>query len=165
MAHSPETKAQVRASYIYERLSIEDAATKHGVSKSAAQAWKRIACSEGDDWDKARAAHSLSKGGIESVNAVVLEDFMLQFKATIEAVKDGDYDAMQKTNALAKLADSYSKITNSVAKTSPTISKLAIAMQVINLLADFIKEKYPDQLPVFVEMLQQFGQEICKEFG
>jgi hypothetical protein len=38
-------------------------------------------------------------------------------------------------------------------------------MQVINLLADFIKEKYPDQLPVFVEMLQQFGQEICKEFG
>lgn len=165
MAHSPETKAQVRASYIYDRLSIEEAAVKHGVSKSAAQAWKRTDCGKGDDWDKPRAAHALSKGGIESVNAAVLEDFILQFKTTIEAIKDGDYDGMQKTDALAKLADSYSKITNSVAKTSPKISKLAVAMQVINLLADFIKEKYPDLLPAFVEILQPFGQEICKEFS
>lgn len=49
-AISPETKAQVKASY-FQGLSLADAAAKHGVSARAAQQW-----SASESWAKLKAA-------------------------------------------------------------------------------------------------------------
>lgn len=165
MAHTPETVKAVRGSFIHERLPLPVAATKHGVSYSSAQAWKKKALEEGDDWDKARSAALMAAGGLGDVTNQIIEAFTLLFQNTITDIQDGDYTALQKTEAISRLSDSYSKMMKSAGNSNPKISKLAIAMEVLSEQANFIKLNYPDDIERFSRILEPFGERICEVFG
>lgn len=167
MAHGIETKRALRAAFVYQSLGLEAAAERADVSFGTASRWKREAKAEGDDWDKARSAKMMSAEGTEAIMQTVLEEFILIFKSGIAELKEGKEGAapispIARAEAIVKLSDGFSKVMSIARKGSPEINKLAIGMDVIKLFADFIAERYPQHAPIFIEILEPFGQHLSQ---
>lgn len=165
MAHPQEIRRAVRTAYIRERLPLEAAAEKHGVSYATARTWKNKAKQDGDHWDKARVAGRMAEGGLGDVTAQVLEDFALLFQSTLEEIKTHDGDPIEKSEAISRLADAYTKTMKAAGGGNSKIAQLAVAMKVLEELAKFIREQHPEQLETFVLLLEPFGQRVSEVFG
>lgn len=164
MAHSQSTKDDLRKKYIFEGLSLAMAAVMCEVSYPTAQRWKNQAADANDNWDKVKTAHSMAGGDLEDMSRQILTDFIIQFKATMEMVKDTqEILPSQRVEMLTSLADAYTKTIASSRKILPETSKLAIALQVLELLAKYIQEHKPDLLIEFMSVLDPFGDLISKE--
>lgn len=161
MAHPQKTRDGLRRTYVHDRMSLDVAATMWGVSYATAQRWKRTAAAAGDDWDKQQTAQLISGGGIEDVARQVLTGLVMQFQATMEAVQtDTDIKPAAKVQMLASLADAYNKTVSASKRVLPETSALATAMEVIQKLASFVREHYPQHSQAFAEILEPFGQEL-----
>jgi len=166
MAYSEETRRALRSAYVYQALSLEAAAQRIGVAFGTASRWKRDAKTEGDDWDRARAAARLSSEGAESVTQAVLEEFVTLFQSTMASIKaDDKASGLAKAEALSRLSDAYNKTMSAVAKGSPKLNKLAVAMEVLQKLAGFIAERYPQHANALLEVLEPFGEYVTQELG
>ncbi len=165
MAHDDEVRRSVRASYIYEQLPLERAASKAHVPSSTATRWKRKAKSEGDDWDKVRAAHMLASGGTDEVARQVLSDYLVQHKTLLDEIRDGELSAKDKATILASLADSYNKTVAACRRVMPETNELAVALEVLGLFGDYVRQYYPNQAAVLLEILEPFGHELSKHYG
>ncbi|WP_141749131.1 DUF1804 family protein, partial [Eikenella sp. HMSC071B05] len=64
-----------------------------------------------------------------------------------------------------ELADAYNKTVAANARILPETSKLATALEVVELLVQFVSEKHPKQLGALAEVLEPFGAEVEKRFG
>ncbi len=163
MAHKPEIKSASRSAYVYEALTLEQIAERHGISVHTVGRWKRDAKNTGDDWDRARGAARLSGQGSEAVTAAVLEDFVLLFQATIADLKeDPEIKAIARVEAISRLTDAYNKTMSAAAKSSPKLNKLSVAMETIQQLSSFIRSDYPHLVEGFAEMLESFGRKISE---
>jgi hypothetical protein len=165
LAHTPETKHAVRLSYVYDRQPLAEAGARHGVSYATVQAWKRAAKANGDDWDKARTAGRMAAGTLGDMTQEILEDFAILFKSTMTDIKDGDFNGLEKAEAISRLSDSYTKTMKAAAGGNPKIAKLSVAMEVLSELAAFIKQEYPDDLPVLIKILEPFGVRVSEVFS
>lgn len=166
MAHSPEIRDRVRRLYVFERLGLEMAALQCGVSMSTAGRWKREAQDSGDDWDKLRGAAILAGGGIEAVARAALVGFMTQYQTTMDALNENpDIPAEKKVAMLASLADSFNKTVSASKRVLPETSQLATAMEVVQRLATFIREKHTKHAQAFIEVLEPFGEELARAYG
>lgn len=166
MAHSPEIVQAVRGSYVFERLPLPVAAAKHDVSYSSAQAWKKKAFEAGDDWERARSAALMAAGGLGDATNQILDGFTILFQTAIQKVQDDENQTAEDMVAsLARLSDSYAKMLTSAGKSNPKISKLAIAMEVLNEEAALIKAEFPDDVERFAKILDRLGPRICEVFG
>lgn len=166
MAHPPESKRAVRDSYVVAKLDLQQAALKHEVPFDTARKWKTSAAAAGDDWDKSRAAHSLTASGAGTIAQLVLHDFLIMYQATVEEVKSAtDVGAMDKATVLAKLADSFQKMMSSVAKAAPDLGRFAVATELLSDLADFVAREYPDHRASLLEILEPFGAFVARKYG
>lgn len=166
MAYSEETRRALRSAYVHQALSLEAAAQRIGVAFGTASRWKRDAKTEGDDWDRARAATRLSSEGAEAVTQAVLEEFVTLFQNTMAGLKADDKTSpLSKAEALSRLSDAYHKTMSAVAKGSPKLNKLAVAMEVLQDLAEFITAEYPAHAAAFVEILEPFGERLTRKYG
>lgn len=164
MAHSQATKDDLRKKYIFDGLSLAMAAVMTEVSYPTAQRWKNVAADAGDDWDKVKLAHSMAGGDFEDMSRQILTDFIIQFKATMELIKTTEgVLPSHRVEMLTSLADAYNKTIASSRKILPETSKLAIALQVLELLAKHIQEHKPELLIEFMSVLEPFGRLIEKE--
>jgi hypothetical protein len=164
MAHEDAKRQAVRAAYVFDRLPLEQAATKAGVPQSTAARWKRAGRAAGDDWDKLRAANLLAGEGMENVARQMLADYVVQHKALMDIINtDPELGAAQKVDMLASLADSFNKTVAASRRVLPETDKLATALGVINKLSDFIRERFPQHAAAFVEILEPFGEVLAKE--
>ncbi len=166
MAHPKETRDALRRAYVLDRQSLEVAAAMFGVSYGTARRWKQQAEAEGDDWDRAQSAQLLAGSGLEDVARQVLAGLVTQFQATMEAVQvDADIKPAVKVQLLASLADAYNKTVSASKRVLPETSALATAMEVLQRLASFIRERFPQHTQAFAEVLEPFGDVIAKELG
>lgn len=164
MAHSQSTKDDLRKKYIFEGLSLAMAAVMCEVSYPTAQRWKNQAADANDNWDKVKVAHTMAGGDFEDMSRQILTDFIIQFKATMDMVKTTEQILpSQRVEMLTSLADAYNKTIASSRKILPETSKLAVALQVLELLAKYIQEHKPDLLIEFMSVLDPFGDLIAKE--
>lgn len=143
-------------------MSLQQAAEFNDVNYQTARTWKKKSLEDGDDWDKARAASRMAGGAIGDMTAEVLEDFAVLFQSTISEVKDGEYTALQKAEVISRLSDAYTKTMKAAGGANPRIAKLAVAMQVIEEFAGYIRKNSPQDLQRFVALLEPFGQHISK---
>ena len=112
---------------------------------------------------KAQSAQLLAGGGLEDVARQVLAGLVTQFQATMEAVQvDADIKPAVKVQLLASLADAYNKSISASKRVLPETSSLATAMEVIQRLAAFIREQFPQHVQAFAEILEPFGEVIAK---
>jgi hypothetical protein len=166
MAHGPEVRAALRAAYIYEMQGLEAAAQRLDISFASASRWKRESKEAGDDWDKARAAARLAGQGADNVTREVLEDFVILFQSTITQLKtDPDVPALDKAEALSRLSDAYYKTMRATAANNPKLNKLAVAMEVLQLLVKFIRDDHPQHIESLLDVLEGFGAKVTEVFG
>ena len=163
MAHDQATKDKLRRLYIFERLSLEIAAGQCGVSFATARRWKDKAETAGDNWEKLRAAHTMAGTDLEDIARQLLTDLVLQFKATMDALDREDIPASERVTLLTSLSDSYNKAISANKKLLPETSRLAVALEVLEKLADWLKTKRPELLGAFLDELEPFGAMLEKE--
>ncbi len=166
MAHGQEVRDRLRRAYVFNGLSLEVAAAQCGVSFGTARRWKSDAAEDGDDWDKLRAAHTLAGGGLEDVARAVLTGLVVQYQATIESVQSAeDISPADKVQMLASLADAFNKTVAASKRVLPETSQLATAMDVLQKLGEFVRERYPKHAMAFVEILEPFGEVLTRHYG
>jgi hypothetical protein len=165
MAHAPEVRQAVRRSYVIERLPLEAACEKHQVSYHTGRNWKRVDKEAGDDWDRARAASRMAAGGLGDLTTQVLEEFALLFQATMEQIGSGEYDGLQKAEAMSRLADAYTKTVKAAGGGDSKIARLAVAMEVLEKLVAFVQLHYPQQGAALLEVLEPFGEELSRAYA
>lgn len=165
MAHDSATRDAVRRAYVYDRQPIESAADAAGVSKNTARRWKRISKEQGDDWDRARNASRLAAGGLGDITTSVLEDFALLFQSTLDELKIADTDPLKKADSIAKLSDAYVKTMRAAGGGDKQIAKLAIAIEVIELLTQYVRKHKPELAQDWAEVLQPFGATLSSHFS
>lgn len=166
MAHPDETRRAVRAAYVFDQLGLEIAAVKCDVPVATARRWKSEAKRAGDDWDKARSAQMIAGGGIEDVVRQTLAVVVQQVQATVESIQAAeDMDPATKVQMLASLADAYNKLMAVSKRLMPETDKLAVAMDVIQRLGEYVAKRKPALAGEFVELLEPFGDEIARAYG
>lgn len=165
MAHSPEKRADVRRSYVGERLPLDAAAEKHGIAYNTARHWKRQAKEQGDDWDRARSAARMAAGGLGDLTTQVLEEFALLFQTTMEEVGSSEVDGIQKAEAMSRLADAYTKTVKAAGGGDSKIGKLAVAMEMLERQVTFVQQHYPQHANALLEVLEPFGEELSRAYA
>jgi hypothetical protein len=166
MAHAQEIKTAVRGSYIYERLSLEQAAAKHDVPVATIRRWKGMAAAVGDDWDKARGAAALSTSGAGMIAQIVLADYLTVHQVTMEQLKEStDIPALDKAEAISRLSDAFHKTMAAVAKAAPDLGRYALATELLQLLAVFVREKFPQHAEALAEVLEPFAGHVAERYG
>lgn len=162
MAHGEETRRAVRAGYVFDQLTLDAAATRAGVPEATAKRWKREAREAGDDWDRARSAQMIAGGGIEDVVRQTLAVIVQQTQATVDAIQAADnMPAADKVQMLTSLADAYNKLMSASKKLMPETDAMAIRLDTVKRLGEFIRAKYPRHGAAFVEVLEPFAAELA----
>lgn len=166
MAHPPETQAKLRAAYVYDRLSLDGAADKSGVSIATARRWKREAEASGDDWERARSAARLAGDGTQTIAQLILDDYLLLHQATVEGVKsDPDVPPIQKAEVLSRLADAFTKTMAAVGKASPQLNRLGVATDVLQRLSRYVAQVHPHHAEALLEVLEPFAAELSRDYA
>lgn len=165
MAHAPEVRNAVRRSYVMERLPLEAACEKHGVSYNTGRIWKRKAKDDGDDWDKARAAARMAAGGLGELTTQVLEEFALLFQSTMEQIGEAEVSALDKAEAMSRLADAYTKTMKAAGGGDQKLAKLSVAMEMLERFVAFVQERYPQHAQALLEVLEPFGEELSRVYA
>lgn len=166
MAHPVEKRVIVRAAYVYQRQPLPVAAAAAEVSLGAARRWKAEAEHAGDDWDKARSVASLADTGRATIVQGVINDYLVLHQATVEALKeDKDVSALERAEALSRLADAFTKIMTAAGKASPEMGRLAVATDVIKRLSDYVGAHAPKLAGDFLELLEPFAAELARAYG
>ncbi|MGU9776178.1 DUF1804 family protein [Salmonella enterica] len=168
MAYPPETRDQLRRAYVFDGLSLELAAARLGIAYGTAQRWKQDAEKGGDNWEKHRNARLLAGGSIEELARGMLTGLILQYQKTMEDLTLGaasDISAADRVKLLSSLSDAFNKAVASSKRVLPETSRLAVALEVIQLLTVFIKERYPQHLQAFADILEPFGGELEQKFN
>lgn len=165
MAHSQSVQQELRRLYIFEKFSLAKASELLNIDLSTASRWKRVALKKGDDWDKVAAAATFAGGELEDIAKTILTDLVVQYKSTIVALQNSeDLSAKDKVGLLASLSDSYNKTIAASRRILPQTSQLATVLEVLEELGNFIHNKKPDLLPVFSEVLADFGEIMAKKY-
>lgn len=165
MAYSKETRAKARALYVFSRYSLPTIAVSLDVAAGTIARWKADARGSGDDWDIARSAATMQGEGFDKLVSDAVEGFTVMFQATMEQIQQAeDMMPSDKAKMMASLADSFNKMINSAGRASPNLSKLGIATEVLQKLAEFIRENFPKHQDAFLEVLEPFGLEVAKAY-
>lgn len=166
MAHATEKRTQLRGLFVYQRLPMETACKKVGLPKSTGNRWKQEAKDHGDDWDTARAAVAMGDESFRQLSVKLLEDYLIQHQATMDMLKEAkDMGPMDRADVLASMSDSFNKTMASFKRLAPEINRQAVALDVMQRLAQFAQRKFPQVVPALLELLEPFGEEIAKAYG
>lgn len=163
MAKSADVRAQVRKSYVFDRLSLEQSAKLAAVAYTTAKRWKEKAAAEGDDWDKLRSAATLAGGDVEQLSQQILTEMLVQFNAVLEQIKaNTEMPATTRVDLLSSLMDNIHKSLAAMRKFLPEANSLSIGMTVLRGLVEFVQERFPQHGPALVEILEPFGDVLPK---
>lgn len=162
MAYDDDTRRKVRAAFVFDQLDLTLASSKHGVPYDTARRWKREALAAGDDWERARSAQMIAGGGLEEVSRQTLAVVVQQVQAVVEAIQQADDMTPQtKVELLASLADAYNKLMASSRRLMPETDALAIRMDTLKRLGEFVRVKFPRHAAAFAELLEPFAVELA----
>lgn len=165
MAYDQTTRGKVRSKYL-QGMPLATAADVCKVPYNTARNWKRQAIDEGDDWDLAKNAKRMSKGGMEEMANEVLGGLAEQFLATIEAIKaDPKMDAAKRADILVKLMDGYNKAISAASRAMPNGNRLAVVMDVVKFFTVYIGQHNPKLQKQFIEIFEAASRDLAVEFG
>lgn len=163
MAHSPDKKIKLRAAYI-GGLPLEAAADKVGVPLPTARNWFREARAIGDDWDAfQKASLVVAGGGVEQALGRIIAAALLRCEALLESTAAGD--PAEAVKAMGVLGDTVSKLRAASKGMMPEADRLAISMDVLKRLGEFVRSKHPRHVAAFAEILEPFADDLTRHHG
>ena len=134
MAHDEKTKAYVRRYYVFDCLTLEQAA------------------------EKAKVSYNTARRGMLTTFVIYFEKTMEELRHA------EDLPVSDKAKLIQGLGDSYSKMVASSKRLLPEVSELATAWKVIEMVTNLIKTKHPDLLPTFLSVLDDLENIVKQEF-
>lgn len=162
MARDPAERVSLRALYL-KGLSLEVAAQQCNIPLGTARNWKRYALEAGDDWDKLRSAQLLAGGDIEEVMRRVLSAMVLKTEATLEQLHTAEgIPLAEQVQLITSLGDSLNKMQAALRRMMPETDALAVRLDTLKRLAEFVRTKFPASAPALVEVLEAFGEEVAR---
>lgn len=166
VAYTTEDRQKVRSAYVFECLSFEQVAQFTDIPVQTVRRWAKQARDKGDDWDRLRDAHLISGGGANNAARAGITGLMVLIRSTIDRLNnDKELSPIDAAKAIASVTDSLHKVTSASKKLLPEVSELVTAMEVIQELSEYIQTKHKSALPLFVEILPEFGAHIEKKYG
>lgn len=166
MAYSAKVRRQARDLFIQHRSTIPAISVTLDVPEGTLTRWKAEAKKSGDDWDLARSAAVMANDGFDSVVSSAVESFTIMFQTTMEQIQEAhDLEPAAKVKLMASLSDAFNKMISAAGRASPSLSKLAIASEVLTKLADYIHDEFDEHAEAFVEILEPFGLVIAKAYS
>ena len=163
MAYSREIQQAVYAAYVYDRLPLQQAATRSGVAFETACRWRNKAKNGPTDWDKARGVHALSDQSFDQLGRVLLHDYLLQHQAVMDTLKNSpDMPPLERVAAITSLADAFNKTLHSLKKLLPDLDEAATATGIIDQLRQFTQAEFPDDLIRIMAILEAFGPHLAE---
>ena len=108
---------------------------------------------------------------MQKIAARFMEDFVRLYRRTVEDLNarldDPDIvvDPIETANALAKMADAFTKTTKSVMSSAPTYGKLAIGHEVIEEFTQYLRDHHKDKMRDWVKILPGFARRIAEVFA
>lgn len=161
-----ETRTKARALYVTGRLSLVVIAQELGIDRRTVGRWKSEAKGEGDDWDTARAAAVMAGEGFEKMVQGAVEGFADLFQTTMTQVRDRtEMPVEDRVKLMASLSDAFVKMMGAAGRASPKLSRLAIATEVLQRLADFVRSEFPHHGAAFEELLEPFALRLTKDMA
>jgi hypothetical protein len=162
MAHGDDVRRALRADFIFGQLDLDASATKAEVPVATARRWKRESLAAGDDWERARSAQMMAGGGIEDVMRQSLAAMMQQTQTTIQWLQsDAQIAPLARVEAIAKLGDALNKMVASMKRGMPETDALAVRLDTIKRLGEFVRAKHPRHVGAFAEILEPFAHEVA----
>lgn len=166
MAHSKALRDAVRSAFVHEGLPLPKIAERHGVSAVVIRQWKARARKAGDDWDRARLASEVGARGVADASEAMVVRYMRQAQALMPQIEDDpEIGIAERIKLMALLSDSYVKMTAALARSSPRLNELTVAMDVMRLLADFVVTNHREHAAELVVVLESFGPTLSARYG
>lgn len=162
MAHDASIKRGLRATYIYDCLELTSAAELAKVPLATARNWKIKDKAAGDDWDKARAAQMLAGGAVDDVVRQTLTMMIRNVQAVmLQIEQDGEMPPSVKIQLLSTASDAFSKNAAALRRFAPETDVLAVQLDVVKQLAQFVHNRFPQHKEAFSELLTPFGEVLA----
>jgi len=158
-------RLKARGLYIRECLPTEAIAARLGIGERTVQRWKADDLEQGNDWDAGCQAAHMARENIEISTQIYIANFVaFQQGALADIRANEDMTPGEKAQAVASLADSFSKTVKACAVTAPKISSLAIAVDIVQRLAAFVADRHPEAAQVLTGVLEPFMAELAREY-
>jgi len=158
-------KTEARNLFIFKRMACTSIAKELGKNADTIRRWKREAKTSGDDWDKARSANVIAGDGLEQVTTsaamVIIQLLEQQIK---EVEQNQELSSEDKIKQLTLASDTMSKVVASAGKLAPKISELGVAMDVLKMLAEFIRQNHPKEIELFMAVLEPFSETLVEVY-
>lgn len=152
--------------FVTSRMSLAAIAPVLGVARATLSRWKAQAAQEGDDWDLARSAAVMAGQGHEKMVADAVEGFAEMFQTTMGQLRrNEDLKAEDRVKLMASLADAFNKMMGASGRSAPKLSALAVATDVLQRMADFVRSDFPHHGAAFEEMLEPFALVISRDLS
>lgn len=87
------------------------------------------------------------------------------FKSTIESLRADGLSPVEKAEAISRISDAYAKTIKAAGAVDPAIARLAWAMDVLKMLAEFVQAQFPQHANAVLEILEPFGQHLAEQYG
>lgn len=165
MAHSQETRNNVRKSFVVDGLPMTVACTMHGVGYDTGREWKRQAKEAGDDWDTARAAHQISNQSTDDVIKQLVDIIVRQALVISRELDEANLGPVQKTELLASVSDAIAKFSKSIARIDPKLGALSIALDTLKTIAEYLQKHDRVALAQFQDHLEGIGAILQSRYG
>ena len=110
-------------------------------------------------------ARFMASGGIEDVARRILSDYILRHHELMEELAgDSGLSCAERVSLLASLARSFNTTVAASRRVLPETGDLAVALEVLNLFAAYVRDRSPEALAAFADLLDPFGQELARHF-
>jgi hypothetical protein len=97
---------------------------------------------------------------------MVLADFLTLHQATMDQLRDErDVPALDKAEAISRLSDAFHKTMAAVAKAAPELGRYAVATELLQLLAVFVRDRFPQHGAAMAEVLEPFAGFVAEKYG
>ena len=164
--YAKNIRDEVRALYVHGHLTITQICEKLNLPARTLHRYRAKARMEGDDWENARLSALIAGQGYQAAVSQVLEGLLQQSQSVMQAITaDEEIDSEKKMTMLAQLAYSMNMARKAAEGLNPKISKLTIALEVLNLLTRYIRDEHPEHTAAFLDILQPFGTELRRRYA
>ena len=156
MAHSKETKTQLRELYVFGGASLRQAADKLGVPFHTARKWRQVAQHTDEDWDCARALNYK----IHSVDVAqsVYAGLMVAIDETVGQLTQ--LSLPDRVKSLTSLSDALSKTHQLGERLMPEINRQEMVMQIVRLIGDKVQQQHPELMSAFTQVLDEISPQL-----